>query len=48
MDETNAEALMHDSAALDTKARTVQVTANDSLRLELLPFAMACIDTVEQ
>ena len=48
MDETNAEALMHDSAALDTKARTVQVTAHDSLRLELLPFAVACIDTVEQ
>ncbi|MFN8466506.1 MAG: hypothetical protein U0X20_13195 [Caldilineaceae bacterium] len=47
LDETNAEALMHDPAAFDLKARTVQVETQGSLGLELLPFAMACIDAVE-
>jgi hypothetical protein len=48
IDETNAEALMHDAAALDLKTRTVQVEAQASLPVELLPFAVACIDAGEQ
>ena len=48
LDETNAEALMHDVGALDLTARAVQVEADESLELELLPFAVACIDAVER
>jgi D-apionolactonase len=47
MDETNAEALMHDPGALDLTARTVRVEAHECLALELRPFAVAWIDAGE-
>ena len=48
IDETNVEAFMQDAAALDLKTRTVQVDAQASIAVELLPFAVACIDAGEQ
>jgi hypothetical protein len=44
MDETNAEAVMHDPSALDLATCSVPVDAGGCLTLDLLPYAVACID----
>jgi hypothetical protein len=44
VDATNAEALMHDPAALDLTARTTQVSVGSCLALDLPPYAVVWID----
>ena len=46
LDETNAEAAMLDPGVIDLAARRVQVEDGERLTLDLLPYAVGCIDGV--